>query len=122
MYVLRQNDPDKTSVWTGHMRADYARWEPGFECDYHCHQDADEVFVFLAGQCEITVEGETQVCGPGTTVYTSPGQRHKLKAVGDQPLEMFLVVAPNHSPTHTITRPDGSVFDSDRPAPARFVP
>jgi mannose-6-phosphate isomerase-like protein (cupin superfamily) len=121
MYVLRE-DETEVSVWTGHMRAGYARWEPGFECDYHCHQDADEVFVFLAGQCEITVEGESQVCGPGETVYTSPGQRHKLKAIGPDPLVMFLVVAPNHSPTHTITYADGRVADYDRPKPARAIP
>src|SRR3712207_5895240 len=111
MYVLRQDE--STAVWTDLMRGGYARWEPGFECDYHCHEGADEVFVFLSGRCEITVEGETRVCGAGETVYTRAGQRHKLKAVGDAPLEMFMVVAPNHSPTHTIYHPDGRVEHHD---------
>ncbi len=122
MYVLRQDEAEPTAVWTDLMRGGYARWEPGFECDYHCHEGADEVFVFLAGQCEITVEGETRVCGAGETVYTRAGQRHKLKAVGDQPLEMFMVVAPNHSPTHTMYYPDGRVTHHDRALPERRVP
>ena len=122
MYVLRQDEAEPTAVWTDLMRGGYARWEPGFECDYHCHEGDDEVFVFLAGQCEITVEGETRVCGAGETVYTRAGQRHKLKAVGEQPLEMFMVVAPNHSPTHTMYYPDGRVAHHDRTLPERRVP
>jgi mannose-6-phosphate isomerase-like protein (cupin superfamily) len=122
MYVLRQDDPEGTAVWTEQMRGGYARWEPGFECEYHCHEGADEVFVFLAGQCEITVEGEKQVCGAGETVYTRAGQRHKLKAVGDEPLHMFMVVAPNHSPTHTMHYADGRIENHDRPTPERRVP
>jgi mannose-6-phosphate isomerase-like protein (cupin superfamily) len=122
MYVLRADDPDGPSVWTDQMRGGYATWQPGFECAYHCHQGADEVFVFVAGQCEITVEGETRVCGAGETVYTRAGQRHKLKAVGPEPLVMFLVVAPNHSPTHTIYHADGRVEDTDRVVPEQRLP
>ena len=122
MYVLHQDEAEPTAVWTDLMRGGYARWEPGFECDYHCHEGADEVFVFLSGRCEITVEGETRVCGAGETVYTRAGQRHKLKAVGYEPLEMFMVVAPNHSPTHTMYYPDGRVAHHNRALPERRVP
>lgn len=122
MYVLRQDEAEPASVWTDLMRGGYARWEPGFECDEHYHEGADEVFVFLAGRCEITVDGERRICGAGETVYTRAGQRHKLKAVGDEPLHMFLVVAPNHSPTHTILRANGEVVHHDRPMPERRVP
>ena len=122
MYVLRQDEAEPTPIWTDYMRGGYARWEPGFECAYHCHQDADEVFVFLAGQCEVTVEGETRLCAAGETLYTRSGQRHKLKAVGDEPLVMFLVVSPNHSPTHTMRYPDGRVENHDRRVPERSIP
>lgn len=122
MHILRQDEREPTAIWSPRMRGGYARWEPGFECEYHCHQDADEVFVFLAGQCEITVEGERRLCQAGETVYTSPGERHRLKAVGPEALVMFLVVAPNHSPTHTISHPDGRVEHRDRSLPERRVP
>ncbi len=101
MYVLRQDEAEPTAVWTDLMRGGYARWEPGFECDYHCHEGADEVFVFLAGQCEITVEGETRVVTAGEFVFVPAEARHTLKNIGDDDLVVFLVVAPNHEPTHT---------------------
>jgi mannose-6-phosphate isomerase-like protein (cupin superfamily) len=122
MYVLRADDPANTAIWTDQMRGGYATWQSGFECDYHCHQGADEVFVFLDGQCEITVEGETRLCGPGETVYTRAGQLHKLKAVGPDPLVMFIVVAPNHSPTHTIHHADGRIQNTDRTVPDHRIP
>ncbi len=107
----------KSSVWNDYLRADYATWPVGQECEVHSHQDAAEVFVFLAGQCEFTVEGETVVVGAGSTVYVGPDEKHKLKAVGDRPLEMFLAVMPNHQPTHTFYAPDGTPIYRNRPSP-----
>ncbi|MGH2459823.1 MAG: cupin domain-containing protein [Chloroflexota bacterium] len=107
----------KSSVWNDYLRADYATWPVGQECEVHSHRDATEVFVFLAGQCEFTSEGETVVVGAGSTVYVGPEEKHKLKAVGDRPLEMFLAVMPNHHPTHTFYAADGTPIDRDRPAP-----
>lgn len=112
-----QGDLPRT-VWNHFMRCDYHVWPVGQECAVHCHQGAGEVFVFLEGQCEITVNGESTVVGPGYTVYVGPGDVHKLKAVGDRSLVMFSVVAPNHPPTHTIHEPDGTIRHASRSAPS----
>ncbi len=118
MDILSLKEGFPRAVWNNYFRCDYAVWEVGKECEVHCHQDAAEVFVFLDGECEITVEGQTRVVGAGHTVYTGPGVKHKLKAVGSRPLVMFLLVAPNHSPTHTMYYADGRVENHDRTAPA----
>jgi mannose-6-phosphate isomerase-like protein (cupin superfamily) len=110
-------DSDTTGVWNSYLRAGYSRWQPGQACEVHSHQEAAEVFVFLAGQCEMTVEGETRVVGAGCTVYVGPDEKHILKAVGEQPLEMFMAVMPNHAPSHTFYRDDGTPVDWNRPAP-----
>lgn len=110
-------DTDQTGVWNDYMRGGYARWEVGQECDVHSHWNAAEVFVFLRGRCEITVENEVLIVGAGQTVYVGPDEKHKLKSIGPEPLEMFLVVCPNHSPTHTFYREDGTPVPYDRPAP-----
>jgi mannose-6-phosphate isomerase-like protein (cupin superfamily) len=107
----------KTQVWNSYLRADYATWQPGQDCEVHFHEDAAEVFVFLAGECEMTVEDETRVVQAGSTVYVGPGQKHKLKAVGDRPLEMFLAVMPNHEPTHTFFNADGTTYNRNRQPP-----
>lgn len=96
------------SVFNEHCRGGYGVWEPGKTCEIHCHEGAIEFFIFLDGQCQFEVEGEVRVLGNGQGVYVGPGQRHKLTAIGDRPLQMFLVVAPNHSPTHTFYKEDGT--------------
>lgn len=108
---------DKVGVWNDYLRAGYGTWQPGQECEVHSHQDAAEIFIFLSGACEFTLEGETRVVAAGSTVYVGPGQKHKLKAVGDHPMDVFMAVMPNHSPTHSFYRDDGTPVPWDRPAP-----
>jgi mannose-6-phosphate isomerase-like protein (cupin superfamily) len=108
---------EKSGVWNDHLRAGYATWQPGQECEVHSHQDAAEIFVFLGGECEFTGEDETRRVFGGATVYVGPGEKHKLKAVGERPLEMFMAVMPNHPPTHTFYRSDGTPVHWNRPAP-----
>lgn len=108
---------DKAGVWNDYLRAGYGTWQPGQECEDHSHQDAAEIFVFLSGACEFTVKEETRVVSAGSTVYVGPGEKHKLKAVGDRPMDVFMAVMPNHSPTHTFYRDDGTPVHWDRPAP-----
>lgn len=108
MQILNiDGDPHET-VWNGFLRADYATWQVGQDCPVHYHEKAAELFIILDGQCEMTVGDEVRIINAGQTVYTAPNEPHKLKAVGDRPLKMFLVVVPNHEPTHTMVEADGS--------------
>jgi len=116
------DDKPAAVVWNDFLRGGYATWEVGFACDYHYHRDAGELFIFLEGACEVTVPGETRVCKAGETVYCPPGEPHILKAVGDRPLKMFLVVTPNHAPTHTMVQPDGTERNHNRIPPGPDEP
>ncbi len=116
MQILRPHST-ASGVWNSYLRGGYATWEVGQECEIHSHLDAAEVFVFLAGECEFTTDEGTVLVGAGATVYVDAGEKHKLKAVGDRPLEMFLAVMPNHEPTHTFYRADGTPVHWNRPAP-----
>jgi len=120
--ILNLSDPDNVIVWNSYMRANYAIWQPGYECELHSHLDAVEIFVFLEGKCEITVDGDTAVVGLGQAVFCGPETKHKLKVIGDEPLVFFLAVTPNHEPTHTIYKDDGSVVEHNRqpPGPGRI--
>lgn len=92
------------------IRGGMLEFEPGLECFYHSHDGADEVFLFLRGQCRITVEDEVADVGVGEIVIVPAEHKHKLKALGDEPLLMWLTVTPNHEPTHTAyqQRDDGT--------------
>ncbi|MBI4551398.1 MAG: cupin domain-containing protein [Candidatus Latescibacteria bacterium] len=83
------------------VRGGMLEFEPGFECSYHSHDGADEIFLFLRGQCRITVEEEAADVGVGEVVIVPAEHKHKLMALGDEPLRMWLTVTPNHEPTHT---------------------
>ena len=57
-------EPHET-VWNDYIRADFAIWPVGQDCPVHFHEDAVEIFIFLDGQCEMTVGDEVQVVGAG---------------------------------------------------------
>jgi quercetin dioxygenase-like cupin family protein len=112
-------DTDHADVWNGYLRGGYATWQPGQDCEVHSHHDAAEVFVILAGECEFTLDGTTVVVSAGNAIYLGPEEKHKLRVVGDQPMQMFLAVMPNHEPTHTFYRDDGTTFVRNRERPNR---
>lgn len=80
------------------------------ESPYHSHDAAAEVFVFLRGQCDAMVEGETRRFGPGDVLYVPEEMKHKLFNPGADKLAVWLTVTPNVFPTHTFYEPlpDGS--------------
>jgi mannose-6-phosphate isomerase-like protein (cupin superfamily) len=117
MQILELDGDPHATVWNGFLRADYATWEVGRDCQLHYHEGAVELFVFLEGECEMTVGDEVQNVRAGQTVYVGPGVPHRLKAIGDRPLKMFLAVIPNHEPTHTMVEADGTTRVSNRPPP-----
>jgi uncharacterized cupin superfamily protein len=116
MEIISLNGP-KTEVWNSYTRGGYATWPPGMECEVHSHDDAGEFFVFLGGTCEISFDGESVTLEAGSAVYVGPGERHKLRVVGDRPMDMFLAVFPNHQPTHTFYNADGSTYVRNRQPP-----
>ena len=84
--------------------------DPGEESQYHSHDGAPEVFVFLQGACDCTTENETVRVGPGEVVYVAPEMKHRLANVGADRLVVWLTVTPNVTPSHTFydQQPDGS--------------
>jgi quercetin dioxygenase-like cupin family protein len=83
------------------MRGRFLRHEPGEIGPFHSHDVADELFLILQGQCEFTIEGEKAVLSPGQICFARAGEKHEVRVIGDEPMTMFLVVAPHLEPTHT---------------------
>lgn len=59
---------------------------PGSSIGYHLH-DKDEIYYILEGNGELTFNGNKSMVGPGTAIFTRPGDSHGLK-----PLEEDLVI------------------------------
>ena len=85
---------------SGKIRGGMLTFPPNLECDYHSHDEADEVFLFLSGSGVVTEEGEAVHVGPGDVVVTLAERKHKIKSF-DEPLVMWLTVTPNLVPSHT---------------------
>ena len=90
------------------MRGRFLRHEPGEVGPFHSHDIADELFLILQGQCEFTIDGEKALLGPGQICVARSGQTHEVRVIGDEPMIMFLVVAPHLEPTHTFWGTSGN--------------
>jgi hypothetical protein len=62
---------------------------PGSGIGHHV-QHEDEVYYVLAGQGELTLDGEKSVVGPGTAILTRTNSSHSIKAVGDKDLVLII--------------------------------
>jgi mannose-6-phosphate isomerase-like protein (cupin superfamily) len=60
----------------------YYTVEVGAWIHEHSHPN-DEVWNVIAGQLEVTIEGETRIVGPGSAAVVPPGTAHSLKALTD---------------------------------------
>jgi mannose-6-phosphate isomerase-like protein (cupin superfamily) len=83
------------------IRSRFLRMEPGEVAGRHSHDLGAEIFLILAGQCEMEIEGHREVLGPGQMCFAARDEMHQAKVVGDEPMIMYLSVTPHIEPTHT---------------------
>lgn len=60
----------------------------------HVHEDADETFVMLTGECDFILNGEITRAGPGETVFIPRGAPHTFRVVGDRPSRHLVILTP----------------------------
>lgn len=56
---------------------------PGGEIGEEVHDDSDQVLVFVDGQGEAILDGETSAIGPNDLVFVRAGTRHNFVNTGD---------------------------------------
>lgn len=109
---------DLTNVLvTPEIRARLYQMKPGQVDARHSHDLGVEVFLILEGKAEFTIEGHTEVLGPGQMCIAVGDEVHQVRnLLPDQPTVMYLSVTPHIQPTHT------SWTDEGQKVPPRFVP
>jgi quercetin dioxygenase-like cupin family protein len=60
----------------------------------HSHREHSETFYMISGEMEWTVEGESQILGPGDLVYIPPFAHHIARAVGGESPRALLIWEP----------------------------
>ena len=67
---------------------------PGSGPPRHVHDDADESFVILSGQCEFWIGGARFARGPGQTAFIPRGVEHTFRVLGDLPCRHYTILTP----------------------------
>ncbi len=70
---------------------DHLMIPPGASVGPAAQTDMSEVYYVLAGAGEVQVDGERAAIAVGDAVPVDLGQRHSLRATGDQPLELMVI-------------------------------
>ena len=91
---------------TPRIRSRFLRMEPGEVHRAHSHDLGHEIFLILEGTCQMEIDGERAVLGPGQLCVAFAHQMHQASNVGDGPMTMYLSVTPHVEPTHTQYDPD----------------
>ena len=91
---------------TPQIRSRFLRVEPGPMPDPHTHDLGHEIFLVLSGRAEFEIDGEKAEVGPGQMCVALVDQPHAVRALGDEPVTMYLSVTPHIQPTHTTWTPD----------------
>jgi quercetin dioxygenase-like cupin family protein len=60
----------------------------------HRHSFHSEVFYVTSGSMQVTVDGDTQILGPGDLVYIPPNSLHAVKVLGDENAHTLMIFEP----------------------------
>ena len=73
--------------------------EPGKDIPEHVEteRDQEEVYIVLAGEATVVVDGAEHAAPAGTYARIDPERRRTVRNVGDGPLELLMVSAPRSS-------------------------
>ena len=84
--------------------------DPGSEIGEEVHDDIDQVLVFVEGEGEAIVEGDTSPVRANTLTFVPGGTRHNFRNTGSTPLKLFTIYAP---PEHTAGTVHRTKADAD---------
>ena len=98
--LARENEDFRREVVTGeHAQVVLMTIPPGEEIGEETHPDVDQILLFLEGEGEAVLDGETGPVAPDLLVFVRAGTRHNVRNTGDGPLRLVTVYAPpEHAP------------------------
>jgi mannose-6-phosphate isomerase-like protein (cupin superfamily) len=78
--------------------------QPGEEIGEEVHEGIDQLLVFLEGEAEAIIDGESSEVRAGQAVVVPAGARHNFRNAGALPLRLWTVYAPPEHPPGTVHR------------------
>lgn len=103
--AARRNEDFRREVVTGeHSQVVLMAVPSGGEIGEEVHPDVDQILVFVEGQGEAVLEGDSSPVQPRTLVFVPAGTRHNFRNTGEEPLKLVTMYSPPEHPPGTIHR------------------
>ena len=86
--TIRLKEKEPLPGWRGryfhseNMTFGYYAARAGASIQEHAHPN-EEVWHVIEGRLEVTIDGETQIVGPGSVAIVPPNTTHRVRAVSD---------------------------------------
>jgi mannose-6-phosphate isomerase-like protein (cupin superfamily) len=95
-----KNEAFRREVITGeHEQVVVMTIPNGGEIGEEVHPDTDQLLIFVDGNGEAQLDGESSEVGPNDLVFVHAGTRHNFLNTGDSPLRLITVYSPpEHEP------------------------
>jgi mannose-6-phosphate isomerase-like protein (cupin superfamily) len=88
---------DAETAATANQSLAEATLEPGQATQRHYHARSEEIYVLLAGEGEMEVDGATRRVGPGDAILIPSGAWHQIRATGSGELRFLCCCAPPYA-------------------------
>ena len=103
--LARSNEDFRREVETAeHSQLVLMTIPPGGEIGDEVHEGIDQLLVFVEGEAEAILAGESSPVRAGQVVLVPGGTRHNFRNAGDEPLRLWTVYAPPEHPAGTVHR------------------
>src|SRR5688572_550492 len=103
--LARSNEDFRREVETAeHSQLVLMTIPPGGEIGDEVHEGIDQLLVFVEGEAEAILAGESSPVRAGQVVLVPGGTRHNFRNAGDAPLRLWTVYAPPEHPAGTVHR------------------
>jgi mannose-6-phosphate isomerase-like protein (cupin superfamily) len=79
---------------------------PGGQTVEHYHRRTEELYFFTHGNGRMRLGEHERDVGPGDCVAIAPGERHKLRNTGSEPLRLLCCCSPAYSHDDTVITED----------------
>ncbi len=103
--LARENEDFRREVETAeHSQLVLMTIPPGGEIGEEVHEGIDQLLVFVEGDAEAILEGESSPVRAGQVVLVPGGTRHNFRNAGAGPLRLWTVYAPPEHAAGTVHR------------------
>jgi mannose-6-phosphate isomerase-like protein (cupin superfamily) len=101
--LARSNDAFRREIATGeHSQVVVMTIPVGEDIGEEVHEENDQLLVFVDGEGEAVLDGQTSPVTPNDLVLVPAGTRHNFINKGDGPLRLVTVYAPPEHPPGTV--------------------